>query len=101
MARKIGFDEAVEFIRETRLLPEEEAQDTDEFEKIVLRHTPRHWEEAAVMLEEVAFNLQAGARCDGLDIVAVNRIGYWLRQQDADQRIEAAASIHGTRTKAA
>lgn len=101
MARKIGFDKAVEFIRKTRLLLEEEAQDTDEFEKIVLRHTPRHWEEAAVILEEVAFNLQAGARCDGLDIVAVNRIGYWLRQQDADQRIKAATPIRSARAKAA
>ncbi|GAA0210073.1 hypothetical protein QOZ96_003206 [Brevundimonas nasdae] len=101
MARKIGFDKAVEFIRKTRLLLEKEAQDTDEFEKIVLRHTPRHWEEAAVILEEVAFNLQAGARCDGLDIVAVNRIGYWLRQQDADQRIKAATPIRSARAKAA
>lgn len=94
MARKTGFDEAVKLLRQARLLPEEEAPDTDDLEKIVLRHTPTHWEQAADILDEVAYNMQAGARCDGLDVAAVNRIGFWLRQLDVDERIKLAATAH-------
>lgn len=101
MARKTGFDEAVKLLRHARSLPEEEAPDTDDLEKIVLRHTPTHWEEAAVILDEVAYNMQAGARCDGLDIAAVNRIGYWLRQLDVDERIKMATAVHAAHSRAA
>ncbi|WP_292223880.1 hypothetical protein [Brevundimonas sp.] len=101
MARKIGFDQAVKLLGQARLLPEEEAPDTDDLEKIVLRQTPMHWEQAATILDEVAYNMQAGARCDGLDIAAVNRIGFWLRQLDVDERIKTATSVHAARNKAA
>lgn len=101
MARKIGFDDAVKLLREMRLLPEEEAQDTDYLEKAVLRHTPLNLEEAAVVLEEVAYNLEAGERSDGLDVSALTRVGSWLRQVDADVRIKTAASVHAERKKAA
>lgn len=90
MARKITFDDAVKLLREMRRLPEEEFRDTDDLEKIVLRHIPRHWEEAAVILEEVGYNLEAGARGDGLDVRAVNRIGRWLRQLDVEWRLKTA-----------
>lgn len=101
MARKISFDDAVKLLRELRTLPEEEAQDTDDLEKVVLRHTPRHWEESAIILDEVAYNLQAGPRCDGLDIAAVNRIGYWLRQIGVDQKMKAAVAAHNAHHQAA
>lgn len=101
MARKIGFDEAVSLLQEMRSFSEEDSQDTDDLERIVLRHPPSHCEEAAIVLDEVAYNLQAGTRCDGLDISAVNRIGHWLRQLDADQRIKANTSIQDDRNRAA
>lgn len=102
MARKIGFNEAVKLLGQARLLPEEEAPDTDDLEKIVLRQTPMHWEQAATILDEVAYNMQAGVRCDGLDIAAVNRIGCWLRQLDVDERIKiATAARAAVRSRAA
>ena len=78
MATTLTFIQAVQALSMIRALPEGQAPDTDEMEKIVLDHRPATPAEAALILEEVAYNLEAGARSDTRDTAALRRVGRWL-----------------------
>ena len=82
MAKTLTFIQAVQALAMIRALPEGEAPDTDEMEKIVLDHRPDTPREAALILEEVAYNLEAGPRSDARDIDALRFVSRWLDLAD-------------------
>ena len=52
----------------------------ERLERLILDHKPQGAEEAALMLEQVGENLEAGGRSDGRDLAALQRVVAFLRR---------------------
>lgn len=80
MSRKILFDRFRNWLSmvDVEGLPADLSTTVDRTECYILRHRPASDAEALMVMEVLTENIRAGARSDGLDLVAARNLQGWL-----------------------